>query len=345
MNINDIAKLSGYSIATVSRVINGSESVKTETRNLILEIIRKNNYTPSEIARALSLQNTVNIGVIVPDISNEFFSDAFKGISKITEKYSHNVLFFDTAENIDTEHDALRIVERERLSGLIIAPVSSENLITASILERFNDMGLPMVLLDRNIGKIKLDSVFIDNEKAAYDGVTALIKEKHREIAIIKGPTTSLPGIGRYRGYLKALQDNEISVNEKYIVEGDFMYSTAYSRTKELLELNTPPTAIFCSNNLSSLGCLKYITESSYKLGETISLLGFDAISAFKIVNFPFSTIERDAVEQGKIAAQLLMDRIYSSESRKKNEVTLKYIPYEVKLRGSEKHLHLFDEC
>ncbi|HBG12981.1 MAG TPA: LacI family transcriptional regulator, partial [Clostridium sp.] len=155
------------------------------------------------------------------------------------------------------------------------------------------------VLVDRNIKNSNLDGVFVENAAAAYKGVEALIHAGHRKIAIITGPSTSMPGKDRLKGYKAALMDYRIELKEEYIVSGDFKIIKAYERTKELLQLPDPPTAIFASNNQTSLGVLKYLTEQKLKLGRDISMVGFDQIESLKIIDYRLSTIERDAKKQG----------------------------------------------
>lgn len=311
MNIKSIAKLSGVSTTTVSRVLNNSPYVSDATRKKVLQVIEENDYIPNNIARNLHQKFSNKIGVIVADITNEFFSSAINGISKVMDENGFQVLFYNTDENLKNESKALRSIFEERLSGLIISPVSSKDKDTLEKLKKLTlKMKIPVVLLDRNIEGISLDAVFVDNECGAKKAVNALIKEGHRDIAIITGPITSTPGNSRYRGYIEALRENNIPIKEEYIVSGDFKVSMAYEQTKNLLNLENPPTAIFLSNNMTSLGALKYLKEKNYKIGEDISIIGFDEINPFRVIDYNFSYVGRDAEQQGKIAAKVLLDRI-----------------------------------
>ena len=311
MNIKSIAKLSGVSTATVSRVLNDSPYVSDKTRKKVLKVIEENDYVPNNIARNLHQQFSNKIGVIVADITNEFFSNAINGISKVMDENGFQVLFYNTDENLKKESKALYSIFEERLSGLIISPVSSKDKDTLGKLKKLTmKMNIPVVLLDRDIEGINLDAVFVDNGYGSKRAVNALIKEGHKDIAIITGPITSTPGNYRYRGYIDALRENKIPIREEYIVSGDFKVSMAYEQTKHLLNLDNPPTAIFLSNNMTTLGALKYLKEKNYKIGEDISIIGFDEINPFKVIDYSFSYVGRDAEEQGKIAAKVLLDRI-----------------------------------
>lgn len=333
MNIKDIARRAGVSSATISRVINNSGYVKDETRYKVLEAIREYNYVPSAVARSLSTNDTLSIGAIIPDIENEFFSKVISGISEVAETYHYNIVFLGTNETLSTEHDFLRIVQSQRLKGVIITPISESDMDTRDYLIQLEESGIPVVLVDRDVKGGQFDGVFVDNVRGAYDGVTELIKAGHERIAIIAGPKTSKPGKDRLQGYMQAMEDHNLPVLPGYIACGDFKIAKAYECTKQLFELQESPTAIFTSNNLSTMGCLKYLTEHGIQIGEDLSLIGFDDIDALKMIDYRLSVIDRDAKQQGREAMELLIE-CFSSEHRASKRIT---IPYQIILRGSEK--------
>lgn len=334
MNIRDIAKKVGVSSATVSRVINQSGYVKDETKQKVLAAIEEADFVPNAIARSLSTRDSSSIGVIVPDIANEFFSSVISGMGEIAVNNQYNIVLFDTGEMQEREHQYLQMAEGQRLSGLIITPVSELDMVTRDKLIQFENKGIPVVLVDRNIKNSSLDGVFVENAAAAYKGVESLIHAGHRKIAIITGPSTSMPGKDRLKGYKAALMDYRIELKEEYIVSGDFKIIKAYERTKELLRLPDSPTAIFASNNQTSLGVLKYLTEQKLKMGRDISMVGFDQIESLKIIDYRLSTIERDAKRQGYEAMAMLIDKLSHKESKSSGRKI--FVPYQVVLRGSE---------
>lgn len=340
MNIKDIARMAGVSTATVSRVINNSGPVKVETKERIKEVIEQLNYTPNAMARNLCTQDNSNVGVIVPDVGNEFFAEIISGISEIAKKNNYNILFFNTDENEEIEHANLIEVARERLKGIIIAPVSSYDKKTCTALKQMEETGVSVVLIDRNMEGMDCDAVFVNNFDGSYDGVNALIKAGHRKIAIIAGPVASLPGRERLEGYRKALQDAGIPLRTDYEVIGDFKFEKAYEKTEKLLNLQDKPTAIFTCNNNTTLGCLSYITDHKLKLGKDLAVIGFDRINTLNAIGYPISTIERDAVEQGRKAMELLHNKISCVKNEEMDEIPKNVIniPYKVVLRGSEKY-------
>lgn len=335
MNIKELAKRVGVSSATVSRVLNNFGYVKEETRKRVLEAVEEYNYVPNAIARNLSINDNPSIGVIIPDIENEFFFKAISGISEIADTYRYNIVYFGTNETLSKEHEFLDVAISQRLKGVIIAPVSQLDTITKDSLLKLEKSGIPVVLIDRDIRGARFDGVFVDNFGGAYDGVDVLIRNGHRKIAVIAGPSTSKPGKERLQGYRQAMEDAGIPVQEEYIAYGDFKSEKAYESTKYLLGLKNPPTAIFSSNNESTLGCLKYLTERGIVPGQEIALLGFDDIETLKVIDYKLSVVERDARKQGMEAMKLLMECFTDSKNRQRGKRIL--VPYQIILRGSEK--------
>ena len=335
MNIKELAKEIGVSSATISRVVNNSGYVSEKTRAKVLDAIDKYQYVPNAIARSLSTKSSKSIGVIVPDIENEYFSAVISGISNAAEGTGYSIHFMGTNENIESEHAFLETVGQQRLDGVIITPVSEYDTYTKEKLLKMRENKVPVVLVDRSLQGANLEGVFVDNFAGAYDGVKALIEAGHTKIAIITGVETSRPGKERHRGYLEAMKDANIPVNPKYVLSGDFKIDKAYECTKKLLTMEDPPTAIFTSNNKTTLGCLKYMTENKIKLGKDLSVLGFDDIEVLNIIRYKLSVVSRDAKLQGYKAMELLLKEMESNEIPK-NPVSI-CIPYEVILRGSEK--------
>lgn len=335
MNIKELAKEIGVSSATISRVINNSGYVSEETRKKVLCAVEKYDYVPNAIARSLSTKDSRSIGVIIPDIENEFFSSVIRGISEVADANDYSIQFMSSNEDPEKEHDFLETVQKQRLAGLIITPVQEKDSFTRKKLLKMQAGGVPVILVDRDIKGAEFDGVYVDNLSGAYDGVKALIKAGHTRIAIITGPETSKPGKERLKGYLNALVDAGIEVRPEYIISGDFKIDKAYRCAEQLLNLKEPPTAIFSSNNLTTIGCLKYFTENKLKPGKQISLVGFDDIEILKLIAYKISVIARDTKQQGIEAMNLMLERL-NNKDLQREQVKLN-VPYQVILRGTER--------
>ncbi|MCY6354650.1 LacI family DNA-binding transcriptional regulator [Clostridium sp. ZS2-4] len=334
VTIYDIAKQSGVSRATVSRVINNSGYVKEETRENVLKAIKELNYTPSAIARSLSTNKTNTIGVVVPEINDPFFGEIIKGISQAAEKYDLNIILFDTADSPEKEMKALKLLRQQRIEGIMITPTSTEHKLNSEYLNTLQNLGLPIVLMDGHVKYENFSGVFIDHVKGAYDGTEALIKSGHRKIAIINGNMNSRPAKERFMGYKEALNDNNIPLDDRYIFYGNYNYETAYEITKKILKMQDRPTAIFVCSNRMSLGCIKAFNEENIKIPENMAIVGFDKLDVINILGMNISFVNGPTGELGKVGMKMLVDIINNKNMRQINRITL--LP-ELVLKGSER--------
>ena len=337
MNINDIAKKANVSTATVSRVINGTAAVRPKTKERVMAAIHEYGYTPSAVAQSLSSKNTHNIGVILPDIENPFFSGVLIGITKIVEEKGYNVFFLNTDEETKKEHESLDEVSKQRMDGVIISPADRSNKETRTRLKSFQEDGVAIVLLDRDLEGEEFNLVSTYDREGAYKGVKKLIDEGHERIAIIKGHPSNTPVQERYVGYEQAMKEAGLPLKEEYIRPADQKSDLAYQATKELMSLPEPPTAIFTCNNMMTLGCLRWLTENNMTPGKDIGLIGFDDIETLKIIGYPLSVVDRSPKEMGTAAAYMLLDMLEKNDESKSSDRVITRSPVDLILRGSEK--------
>ncbi len=338
LKIKDIAQRAGVSLATVSRVINDSGYVKEETRDLVLKVMREMNYSNESLVKKPSKLKSNIIGVVIPDIANPFFAEVLKGINKVADIEKLNIILCDTDENIDKEIRYLEMLKEHNIKGLIITPTTDQNEFNRKYLEQLESMGVPIVLLDRDIKFSHFDAVFLDSIKGAYEAVEALIREGHKKIAIIAGPTTSKPGRDRVNGYLKALGMNNIPVDEKYIFYGDFRFESGYSLTKRILNMKEPPSAIFVSNNMMTKGCIKALFEAKIRIPEDIGIIGFDDVDLITLMDLNISVVSRPTTQMGEVAMGILMER-RKEGANSDGSVKEFLLPSSLLLRGSEKYI------
>ena len=276
------------------------------------------------------------LALVVADINNPFFADIIKGVSKVARQNGYTVFACDTDETVKTELSVLETIQRQAIAGLIITPVSEQANKNAQLLESIQDSEIPVVLVDREVKSANFDGVFIDNYKGAFDGVEALIRAGHRKIGIIAGPATSRPGKDRLKGYLEALRLYGIPVNEAYVQHGDFRWESGYHLAQRLMEQEDRPTAIFVSNNLMSIGCVKALTERQMHVPDDVSLLVFDDSVALHAIGQNISVINRSATQMGVEAAKILIEKIQDkAKSVKRIPKKIVLLP-KLELRGSE---------
>lgn len=333
-NIYEIAKEAGVSIATVSRVMNNSCTVSEKSKKRVLDAVEKLNYVPNSAARSLSTSTSTSVGVVIPDINNPFFSRLLQGITSAADEMGLNIFLFGTDESSDREHRVLDTMREHRLRGIIITPVSYQDSLTQERLQNFQKLGIPVVLLDRELDCLSFDRVVTDDDEGVYRAVSELIRLGHRRIAIITGPDDSRPGRERLRGYCRALEDHGIPLRPEYICKGDFKVDCACEHTRSLCSLPEPPTAIFASNNMTTYGCLKAFGELKIQPGADMALFGFDNIPELGWLNYNISAVIRDVPRMGEQAMRLLMRRF---DSREVPEEGIRIcLPTELVLRGSE---------
>ncbi len=339
MNIYDIAEKANVSPATVSRVVNGNKSVKEETRKRIQKIIEETNYVPNSLARNLSVGETQNIAFLVPDIENPFFSKILHGLSDTANQYGYNVFMYGTNDDLAVEHRILDGIRKENVKGMVIIPISDRDQGTIERLERISKNRIPIVLVDRDIYRADFDGVFSDDCEGTKDAVQCMIDAGHKKIAIVAGPQNSRPGRERMKGYEKALKEAGIEKREEYIVNGKFKENESYEACKRLLNLLDPPTAIFSSNNMTTLGCLKYLKDHGMEVGKDISMVGFDEIHELNCTNIRLTTVCRPIYEMGCSAMELLEYNFKVPIADGKGKVIRRTSVVKTKLvvRGSEK--------
>lgn len=315
--INDIAKEAGVSKATVSRVLNKSALVKTETEEKILEIMTKRHFSPSAAARNLSRQYSSTIGVIVPEVDNPFFGEVLRGITEIADNYHFTLICCNSDDSSDKDKKALLMLKEHRVVGLLYTPAVDYTTLEQQkeIKKLLNDLNAPAVIIDRQTDSLEeYDGVFFDDEKGTYEAAVAFIRAGHEKIAILNATLDRVLARIRYKGYERALLEAGLPVERQYIFEGDYRMTKAYAMSQRLLSMPDRPTAVLTCNNRSSLGFLKALYERGERPSKDISCIGLDRIEALDIIGNKFNYIERDANQMGRQAIHLLKDRIMYPE-------------------------------
>ena len=320
MQITDIAKIAGVGVGTVSRVINNHPDVSEKTRAKVKKVIKEHNYVPNNSARLLKMNNTKNICVFVRGIYNPFFSEIIDYIRKEISKAGYFMILQqeDYKNEIDEIRSMVAIAKENKLKGMISLGAQLYDIEN----ELIKDIDIPIVFTSANRlnGKNaeKFSTISIENTYSAYMGVEHLISKGHKKIAILLGNEND-KGIGnaRFEGYLKALSDNDIKLNDEYVIYGEFNYKDAYDSTSKLLKKDKNITAIFAISDIMAVGAAKAITDNNLKIGEDIALLGFDGMEVTKYYSPSISTIEQPKELLAKESINLLLDLINGKSQNK----------------------------
>ncbi len=325
MTIVDIARIAGVGVSTVSRVINNHPDVKYETRERILDIIRENNYIPNNSARVLKQTNTNNIGILIRGVFNPFFAALLKNISMSIEKAGYSIIVH-YHNNVDDVSTLVGFAKEKRLQGVICL---GGNFIGVNE-ESFQGLDIAIVMISVDFKQPKtwknFSTVSISNEKAGYKATSYLIEKGHKEVAIILGNKQDYSiGKLRYEGYKNACKDYRIKHNLNYVIYGNYDTALSYERTKKFLAVNPQITAIFATADTMAIGAAKAIVDLGYKVGDDISVMGFDGIDIASYYNPSITTIEQPQDELSVVSVKLLIGLL-------ENKVENQHIVLETKL-------------
>ena len=313
ITIKDIADLAGVSKSTVSRVINGKaeNNMKKETQEQIEKIIEELNYRPNKVAQSLSTNKSHTIGLIISDISNTFYSNLARGVGSIVDENDYTLSIFNTDEVELREKKYLDSILQRQFDGVIIAPIGKN----IDLLNNVLDNGIPIVFVDRYIKDFNADAVLSDGYQGAYNAVEYLISMNHKEIGIILGLKRNiLSSKERFQGYHDALRDNNIEFKEEYVMRGDSKTTGGYNTCKKLLENQSKISALFCTNNLTTLGALEAVDDKKLAIPKDISIIGFDELPLAGVLHPRLSLVAQKPELIGKRAAELLFERLNKNQ-------------------------------
>ncbi|HEX2963722.1 MAG TPA: LacI family DNA-binding transcriptional regulator [Ignavibacteriales bacterium] len=322
VTLNDIALKSGVSITTVSRVLNNKHEkyrISTETKKNVLKAAKDLRYRPNELARGLRLKKTHTVGLVVPDISNPFFAYITHTIQSYMYQSGYSLIICVTNENIETEIRQIDLLRSKGVDGYIIMPVGQK----ADHLQELLSYNKPLVLLDRCLEDMNANAVVVDNYAGAYKATEHLIENGHRRIAIVQGLLNTYTNNARLNGYKDALKDHNIPIQERYIVGNDFRKENGYIETKLLLSLTDPPSAIFTTSDLITLGAMQAIFEEKCTIPDDISIVAFDDIDFAPYLVSPLTVIRQPKELMGEVAVKLLTEEMKAKGKKDKKRIVL----------------------
>ncbi len=322
--IQEVARRAGVSTATVSRYLHG-DPVRSE--EAIRRTVQELGYSPRAAARSLRTGISYAIAVVVPDVANPFFAALVKGIESVFRPGPYSVFLANTDESSEAEKAVLADV-RKRVDGIILVPATED----AATRSYVHETALPMVLVDRELPQDGYDSVLVDNDGGARAAARHLIDLGHSAIAMISGPLNTTPGRERFQGFSAELHAHGIKTPPAYMQMADFREPGGYSAMLALLALTEPPTAVFCANNLMTVGALKALNAMRVQVPVNMSLIGFDDLDLAPLLKPPLTVIDRPTVKQGVLAARLLLSRLDRADGPEHQRIVL---PTKLVERGS----------
>jgi LacI family transcriptional regulator len=310
--IKDIAIQLGISVSTVSRALKDHPDISIETKKTVKELAIQLNYRPNALAISLRNSKSNIIGVIIPEVVHHFFSTVISGIEDVAYDAGYQVMVCQSNESYLREVKNTQALLLSRIEGLLVS-VSKETR-DFSHFENLIKLNIPIVFFDRVYDKLQTDTIIVDDFEGAYKAVSHLISVGCKRIAHL-GMTKELSiGKNRLNGYLKALQDNKLPVDEKLIIECD-SYHAALTVTKRLVYELKPPDGIFAVNDLTAIGALQTIKECKLKVPNDIAIVGFGNGFYSMFTDPPITTIEQNGYQMGQTAITLLLDRLIRKDN------------------------------
>lgn len=329
ITIKDIAKELGISPSTVSKALKGHRDISSSTKKSVKDLAEKWNYKPDQIALSLKSGLSKTIGVIVPEIVHYFFSTVISGIEDLAYDSGYTVMFCQSSELYEREVKAVETLLSSRVDGILVSVTKvTENF---DHFRRIKNNGIPLVFFDRICDDIDTDKVIVDDEIGAYEAVNHLIKIGCKNIIHLSGPPTLNIGKNRKDGYLRALRENNLPLNENNIIRCDSM-ENATLVVPGLLKRITRPDGFFAVNDLTAAATMKIIMNFGYNVPDDIAVVGFTSGMISDITNPTLTSVEQHGYLVGKEAVRLLIARL---EKRFDLPFQTKIIKTELVIKGS----------
>lgn len=311
MTIYDVADKVGVSIATVSKVINDTGSMRDSTRLRVKDAMKELNYFPNVMASALMGKGTKTLGLLIPDISNPFFSEIAKEIEDRAHEKGFSVIMCSTDEDAEKEKKYIELLENQQVDGFIVSSTYKNKEILINLIKK----GTPMVLLTQDDPLLDVTKVAVDDFKGGYEATMHLLKNGHRRIAVVG--EWGYSSNKRIQGYLNALEAFNIELDEDYVVR---RYASIANGAKSLSQIivNTNielPTAIFACNEQLAMGIIRAAKEKEIEIPNQLSLIGFD--NTILATATALTTIAQPISDMGKRTVDVLTEEIKLGKSTK----------------------------
>lgn len=322
VTIKDLAKMLDISVSTVSRALRDTYDVSPETKEKVTTLAKELKYKPNLNATGLAKRSTHNIGVILPYITNYFFSTVITGIQEIAYSRDFNVTLFLTNDSDEREASIAQNLFISALDGLLVSVSSNSN--SCHHFQELIDNGLPLVFFDRVPAEIHTSKVIQDNFEGAFTAVEHLIQRGYKKIAHIAGPNGMTFTEKRLEGYFAALKKYNIPTRHEWIVYSSFTQESGETDVNHLWTLKDKPDAIFAVNDRKAVGAMVALKKLNVKIGKEVGVIGFANDPIASVITPTLTTIAVPSFDIGRISCELLLKHI-----KKKN-----FHPQEITLPG-----------
>jgi LacI family transcriptional regulator len=314
LTLDDIARMSGVSRSTVSRVINGNPNVSEKTRRKVLDLIQTIGFQPNLAARGLAVGRTHVIGLVIPTGLPVIFSDPYfplviQGVASACNTRGFSVMLWLA----EPEYER-KTISQVLYNGLIDGVIVSSMLIDDPLIERLSESQRPFITIGRHPTNDQLNFVDVDNRAGAYQGVSYILHTGRRRVAMITGPRNAIASRDRSQGYQDALRERGLPLQPELVAEGNFSDISGYLAMKQLLPQR--PDAVFVASDAMAFAAMRAIQEAGLRIPEDIAVVGFDDIPNAANSKPPLTTVRQPIQKTGSVAAEMLIERIEHPETR-----------------------------
>ncbi len=310
VTISDVANLAGVSLQTVSRVINNKPEVSPETRERVLQVVEQTGYRPSGLARGLATSHTATIGMIVPDISNPFFSDIARSIETTAYDRGYNVFLCNTNEVPERELDVLYSLEQKHVDGVILNGLRQQGPELQKVLAHFP----AVVFINRLCDNQPYPAVLNNDRQGAKEAVQHLIRSGRTAIGMLTGPDCSYSGACRQQGYADAMSEAGLLITDDFLLHCPPTVPGGAAAAYQLLQQHPKLDALFCYNDLVAVGAVQACKRLGRRIPDDVAIIGFDDIYLASLVSPSLSTCRVPRNELGHQAISLLLRQIDGEE-------------------------------
>jgi len=310
--IYDVAKLANTSIATVSRVLGDADyPVTMELKKRVLQAAEELYYVPNLLGRQLKTNKSMDIAVIIPNISNPFYPELVLGIEDAARMEGYHVLLCSSHRDLHAEQQYITSMLQKEVKGVIIA----SQIGNIDFIQKIQGMGLNIVAIEQNLNEC-CNSIYFDYFKAGFMAAEHLINLRHKDIGFIGSPLTRENRISLYQGFVRCLKDHNLLFREEFCYlatvekeshNGIYEFDNGRNMARQMIGSKNRPTAVFCNNDITAIGVMHELLNSGMGIPGDVSVVGFDNIFASQITHPPLTTIDQSTYEMGKIAAQVLI--------------------------------------
>ncbi|MHC5228217.1 LacI family DNA-binding transcriptional regulator [Enterococcus sp. LJL99] len=319
LTIKEIAEMAGVSITTVSQILNNKGSRFSEaTRQKVMRVVEKYDYKPDYFASNIITRHSKTIGMVVPDVTDFFFSKVIEGVETYLNSLGYMILLCNSKHDDENATKYVTELIHRSVDGIIFA---TPNILPANhILRNRREDSVPVILVDRGINPRDTGRLIVKEYEGAYKAVQFLIDQGHRQIAMLKETEGYYQLTERVTAYKHALKDNDIPVRSEYISSGQLTLGGGYEAAKRVLK-NEEITAIFCGNDEMAMGAYQAIEEAGKKIPEDISVIGFDGLEISEYLVPGLTTVFQPSFEIGYYAAQFLVEAITDPLQKTPNKI------------------------